>query len=91
MVDDGLRADQLMMVVVISACAKLGYLRLGQKLHEYVRSYKLNFNVFLGNALVDMYLKYDEPDMKPDYCWIYQRNIDNRMSDAEIEDVDDEL
>ncbi|PHT45080.1 Cytokinin riboside 5'-monophosphate phosphoribohydrolase LOG4 [Capsicum baccatum] len=28
---------------------------------------------------------------EPDYSWIYQRNIDNRMGDAEIEDVDDEL
>ncbi|PHT68800.1 hypothetical protein T459_28287 [Capsicum annuum] len=91
MMDDGLRADQRMMVVVISSCAKLGDLRLGQKLHEYVRSYKLNFDVFFGNALVDMYLKCSEPDMEPDYSWIYQRNIDNRMGDAEIEDADDEL
>ncbi|KAM3307471.1 mucin-2-like [Capsicum chacoense] len=29
--------------------------------------------------------------MKPDYSWIYQRNIDNRMGDAEIEDADAEL
>ncbi|KAF3648776.1 hypothetical protein FXO38_05301 [Capsicum annuum] len=29
--------------------------------------------------------------MKPNYSWIYQRNIDNRMGDAEIEDADDEL
>ncbi|PHT98533.1 hypothetical protein BC332_32538 [Capsicum chinense] len=63
MVDDGLRADQRMMVVVISACPKLGDLRIGQKLHEHVWSYKLNFHVFLGNALVDMYLKYGEPDV----------------------------
>ncbi|PHT34453.1 hypothetical protein CQW23_26253 [Capsicum baccatum] len=63
MMDDGLRADQRMMVVAISSCAKLGDLRLGQKLHEYVRSYKLNFDVFFGNALVDMYLKYSEPDV----------------------------
>ncbi|KAF3636332.1 hypothetical protein FXO38_24254 [Capsicum annuum] len=63
MVDDGLRADERMMAVVISACAKLGDLRLGKKLHEYVWSYKLNFDVFLGNALVDMYLKCGERDV----------------------------
>ncbi|PHT78416.1 hypothetical protein T459_16468 [Capsicum annuum] len=63
MVDDGLRVDQKMMVVVISVCAKLEDLRLGQKLHEYVWSYKLNFDMFLGNALMDMYLKCGEPDV----------------------------
>ncbi|PHU28521.1 hypothetical protein BC332_00614 [Capsicum chinense] len=29
--------------------------------------------------------------MKPYCSWIYQRNIDNRMGDAEIEDADAEL
>ncbi|KAF3684839.1 hypothetical protein FXO37_01150 [Capsicum annuum] len=61
--NDGLRVDQKMMVVVISVCAKLEDLRLGQKLHEYVWSYKLNFDMFLGNALMDMYLKCGEPDV----------------------------
>ncbi|KAF3659896.1 hypothetical protein FXO38_12403 [Capsicum annuum] len=28
--------------------------------------------------------------MKPDYSWIYQRNIDSRMGEAENEDADDE-
>ncbi|KAK4379571.1 hypothetical protein RND71_001433 [Anisodus tanguticus] len=48
MIDDGLIADERMMVVVISACAKLGDLRLGRELHEYLQSSKLNFDVFLG-------------------------------------------
>ncbi|XP_059312038.1 pentatricopeptide repeat-containing protein At1g08070, chloroplastic-like [Lycium ferocissimum] len=63
MIEDGLNADERMMVVVISACAKLGDLRLGKMLHEYVKSHKLNFDVFLGNALVDMYLKCGECDV----------------------------
>ncbi|PHT86539.1 hypothetical protein T459_08645 [Capsicum annuum] len=29
--------------------------------------------------------------MEPDYSWIYQRDIDNRMGDVENEDADDEL
>ncbi|PHT76500.1 hypothetical protein T459_20022 [Capsicum annuum] len=29
--------------------------------------------------------------MEPDYSWIYQRNIDNRIGKAENEDADDEL
>ncbi|XP_016475212.2 pentatricopeptide repeat-containing protein At1g08070, chloroplastic-like [Nicotiana tabacum] len=63
MIEHGLRADERMMVVVISSCAKLGDLRLGQKLHKYVQGHKLNFDVFLGNALVDMYIKCGETDI----------------------------
>ncbi|CAN4110510.1 unnamed protein product [Withania somnifera] len=55
MSDDGLRADQRMMVLVIPACAKLGDLRLGQKLHEYVQRC-----VSWECGLVDMYLKCGE-------------------------------
>ncbi|PHT45488.1 hypothetical protein CQW23_14646 [Capsicum baccatum] len=32
-----------------------------------------------------------DKSMEPDYNWIYQRNIDNRMGEAENEDADDEL
>ncbi|KAG8363528.1 hypothetical protein BUALT_Bualt19G0031800 [Buddleja alternifolia] len=51
------KADEKMMVVVISACAKLGDLRLGRRLHEYMRDRGVYVDVFVGNALVDMYLK----------------------------------
>ncbi|XP_027113539.1 pentatricopeptide repeat-containing protein At1g08070, chloroplastic [Coffea arabica] len=57
MCESGQRADEKMMVVVISACAKLGDFSLGKKLHEYVVHNNVNFDVFVGNALVDMYLK----------------------------------
>ncbi|WOG95625.1 hypothetical protein DCAR_0414951 [Daucus carota subsp. sativus] len=53
----GIRPDEIAMVVVISACAKLGDLRLGRKIHEYMFDHKVKFDVFVGNALVDMYLK----------------------------------
>lgn len=53
----GIRADEMTMVVVISACAKLGDLSLGRKIHEYICDHKVNFDVFVRNALVDMYLK----------------------------------
>lgn len=62
MCESGQRADEKMMVVVISACAKLGDLSLGKKLHEYVVHNKVNFDVFVGNALMDMYLKCGDAD-----------------------------
>lgn len=54
-----LRPDNMLFVVVLSACSKLGDLNLGRKIHEYMDHHKVNVDsdVFLGNALVDMYLK----------------------------------
>lgn len=53
----GYRADEKMMAVVISACAKLGDLSLGRKLHEHIRNQGVNVDVYVGNSLVDMYSK----------------------------------
>lgn len=51
------QADEMTMVVVLSACAKLGDLGLGRRIHEYMLDHRVNFDVFVENALVDMYLK----------------------------------
>lgn len=60
--DVGYIADGKLMVVVISACAKLGDLSLGVKLHKYINDYQVKFDVFIGNALIDMYLKCGDAD-----------------------------
>ena len=55
---ENLQADGMTLVIVLSACARLGGLRLGRKLHRYIISNSnVNLDVFVGNALVDMYLK----------------------------------
>ncbi|KAI3944608.1 hypothetical protein MKW98_021066 [Papaver atlanticum] len=57
-----LRADEMTMVIVLSACSKLKDLNLGRKLHWYMSDNKVNLDVFVGNALVDMYLKCGDVD-----------------------------
>ncbi|KAI3968373.1 hypothetical protein MKW92_029289 [Papaver armeniacum] len=57
-----LRADEKTMVIVLSACSKLKDLNLGRKLHRYMSDYMVNLDVFVGNALVDMYLKCGDVD-----------------------------
>ncbi|XP_038682097.1 putative pentatricopeptide repeat-containing protein At3g15930 [Tripterygium wilfordii] len=58
MCEDNISADGMTMVVVLSACSQLGDLSLGKKIHGYmVHKISINEDVFLGNALVDMYLK----------------------------------
>ncbi|KAJ6379502.1 hypothetical protein OIU76_016193 [Salix suchowensis] len=62
MCQENLIPDNMILVVVLSACSKLGDLSLGRKIHEYMVRLKVNVDsdVFLGNALVDMYLKCGE-------------------------------
>ncbi|KAK9276701.1 hypothetical protein L1049_006237 [Liquidambar formosana] len=45
------------LVTVLSACARLGALDLGKWLHVYAHSNGLKGNVYVGNALIDMYAK----------------------------------
>lgn len=45
------------LVTVLSACARLGALDLGKWVHVYAESSGLKGNVYVGNALMDMYAK----------------------------------
>ncbi|KAK3040956.1 hypothetical protein RJ639_029066 [Escallonia herrerae] len=64
-------ADERTIVVVLSTCAKLGDLSLGKKIHEYMCDHEVNFDVFVGNALLDTYLKCGDAD--------FTRKVFNRM------------
>ncbi|XP_023521817.1 pentatricopeptide repeat-containing protein At1g08070, chloroplastic-like isoform X1 [Cucurbita pepo subsp. pepo] len=61
MCDLKLRVDGRTLVVVLSAFSNLGDLNLGRKVHAYIHHYiDVNADVFVGNALLDMYLKCDD-------------------------------
>ncbi|KAF6154544.1 hypothetical protein GIB67_027817 [Kingdonia uniflora] len=60
--DDNLRVDEMTMVIVISTCAKLGDLDLCRKIHEYIFDNFVKVDVYVGNALVDMYVKCGDVD-----------------------------
>ncbi|XP_020219446.1 LOW QUALITY PROTEIN: pentatricopeptide repeat-containing protein At2g36730-like [Cajanus cajan] len=53
----GFEPDETSMVVVLSACAELGYLSLGRWVHSLLVLRGVVFSVQLGTALVDMYGK----------------------------------
>ncbi|XP_050227442.1 pentatricopeptide repeat-containing protein At5g06540 [Mercurialis annua] len=53
----GIRANETVMVSVISSYAHLGTLELGEKAHDYVVRNKITVNLILGTALVDMYAR----------------------------------
>ncbi|XP_068657270.1 pentatricopeptide repeat-containing protein At1g08070, chloroplastic-like [Aristolochia californica] len=49
--------NDVTLVSVLSACGHLGALDLGKWIDKYVKKSKMELNLFLGNALSDMYAK----------------------------------
>lgn len=57
LIDEGLVANEVVMVGVVSACAHLGALAAGEKAYDHVIRNNLDLNVILGTAIVDMYAR----------------------------------
>lgn len=53
----GIKGDKVTMVSLLLACSHLGALELGKWLHAYIGKEKIEVDVALGTALVDMYAK----------------------------------
>ncbi|KAL2229935.1 pentatricopeptide repeat-containing protein At3g22690 [Sesamum indicum] len=57
MVEEGIEPNEVTMVSVISACAKLGDMDWGERVLDYVEKSGITINTVMVNALVDMYMK----------------------------------
>lgn len=51
------RPDEYTMVSVLTACAHLGALQLGEWIKTYIDRSRVKNDIFVGNALLDMYFK----------------------------------
>lgn len=51
------RPDNIALVSALSACAQLGELEHGKKIHDYIQRYKIQIDSFLSTGLVDFYAK----------------------------------
>ncbi|KAM7253074.1 hypothetical protein ACFE04_025692 [Oxalis oulophora] len=54
---DGFHPDDYTYTSILKACASLEFLEIGQQLHTVIVKDNLASNLFVGNALVDMYAK----------------------------------
>ncbi|KAF8379417.1 hypothetical protein HHK36_028852 [Tetracentron sinense] len=52
-----IRPDEVTLVSVLSACAQTGALEQGKYIHLFIDKYKVNCDIVLKTALVDMYAK----------------------------------
>ncbi|KAF8036624.1 hypothetical protein BT93_C2371 [Corymbia citriodora subsp. variegata] len=57
MIASGIRPDNFAIVSALSACAQLGEIDRGKKIHEYIRQNEIRIDPFLCTGLVDMYMK----------------------------------
>ncbi|KAI7742026.1 hypothetical protein M8C21_029286 [Ambrosia artemisiifolia] len=62
MVDEKVEIDTATVVSVLPACALLKRLDVGKEVHDLVKSNGLDENLFVRNALVDMYVKCGQMD-----------------------------
>ncbi|XP_062098694.1 pentatricopeptide repeat-containing protein At1g34160 [Humulus lupulus] len=53
----GLKPNEVTVLGALSACSQLGAFREGEEIHEYIMAEKLDMNVIVCNAVVDMYGK----------------------------------
>ncbi|ESQ43783.1 hypothetical protein EUTSA_v10006495mg [Eutrema salsugineum] len=51
------RPNEFTMSTLLSACGRLGALEQGKWVHAYIDKYKLEIDIVLGTALIDMYAK----------------------------------
>ncbi|XP_057969255.1 putative pentatricopeptide repeat-containing protein At3g15930 [Malania oleifera] len=52
-----IKPDEFTMVSILTACAHLGALELGEWIKTYIGKNKIKNDLFVGNALIDMYFK----------------------------------
>ncbi|KAL3511141.1 hypothetical protein ACH5RR_030542 [Cinchona calisaya] len=51
------KPDEVTVASVLSASAHLGMLNVGKAVHDYVCEYDVRIDIYVGNALIDMYCK----------------------------------
>lgn len=57
MMEAKVKPDEITVASVLSVCARIGSLDVGEAVHEYIRKYDVKADVYVGNALIDMYCK----------------------------------
>lgn len=73
----GERPDDVTMLSLLSACAELGDLEVGKKIHRTLLEISSgNMNVFLGNALIDMYAKCGSSERAMEvFCGMKEKDV----------------
>ncbi|KAH6815661.1 Tetratricopeptide repeat superfamily protein [Perilla frutescens var. frutescens] len=60
MVLEGVKMDSMTVATILSVCAQMNDLLRGMLIHLFIIKHGLEFNVFVSNALINMYAKFGE-------------------------------
>ncbi|KAK1370961.1 Pentatricopeptide repeat-containing protein [Heracleum sosnowskyi] len=66
MVAEGIKPNSATLVIVLSACSHIASLEKGESIYTYIKKEKLELNLPLATALVDMYAKCGKFDISRD-------------------------
>ncbi|XP_057416247.1 putative pentatricopeptide repeat-containing protein At5g40405 [Lotus japonicus] len=73
---EGVKLNEVSMVLILSACSHMGALDQGRWAHAYVERYKFRMTVTLGTAIIDMYAKCGNIDKAMDVFWgMKEKNV----------------
>ncbi|XP_052184758.1 putative pentatricopeptide repeat-containing protein At5g40405 [Diospyros lotus] len=73
---EGVRINEVSMILVLSACSQLGALDQGRWAHAYIERYKIPMTVTLGTALIDMYAKCGNMNKAMEVFWgMKEKNV----------------
>ncbi|CAH1439054.1 unnamed protein product [Lactuca virosa] len=73
MLSSGFMPDRFTLSSVVSACAELGFVSVGQQLHSWVIKSDLCSDVYTGCSLVDMYAKCATTEPMKDATKVFER------------------
>ncbi|PON59065.1 DYW domain containing protein [Parasponia andersonii] len=74
LLDDGVKFDPVTVVAVVQACAELGFLKLGRQIHQVALKSGYRNDMFVVNALLNMYRDCESLDLS---CRLF-KNIPRR-------------
>ncbi|KAH9611717.1 hypothetical protein KSS87_013015 [Heliosperma pusillum] len=57
------KPDEITIASMLSACAHLGMLDLGKDIHKFIAEHNIRVDIYVGNALIDMYCKCGDVQM----------------------------
>nr|GFB44971.1 hypothetical protein [Tanacetum cinerariifolium] len=76
----GFMPDRFTLSSVVSACAELGFVSVGQQLHSWVVKMGLCLDVYVGCSLLDMYAKCDTKEPMEDARKVVERMRDHNVT-----------
>ncbi|GJV40610.1 pentatricopeptide repeat-containing protein [Tanacetum coccineum] len=76
----GFMPDRFTLSSVVSACAELGFVSVGQQLHSWVVKMGLCLDVYVGCSLLDMYAKCDTKEPMEDARKVFERMRDHNVT-----------